>query len=100
MISHDLPPWWVVYQQTQRWIKAGVFEAMIHDLRTLLRRTQEDKAQPSAVILDSRTLRSTPESGGRAGYDGAKRKKGSKTDLRSGERTHRCLEEEFRHQPR
>jgi DNA-binding response OmpR family regulator len=27
MIPHDLPPWWVVYQQTQRWIKAGVFEA-------------------------------------------------------------------------
>ena len=30
------------------------------------------------MILDSRTLRSTPESGARAGYDGAKRKKGSK----------------------
>ena len=24
MIPHDLPPWWVVYQQTQRWIKAGL----------------------------------------------------------------------------
>jgi hypothetical protein len=39
------------------------------------------KAQPSAAILDSRTLRSTPESGARAGYDGAKRKKGSKLHL-------------------
>jgi transposase len=29
-------------------------------------------------LLDSRTLRSTPESSHRAGYDGAKRKKGSK----------------------
>src|SRR4051794_14392727 len=36
------------------------------------------RVSPSAVILDSRTLRSTPESGLRAGYDGAKRKKGSK----------------------
>lgn len=36
---------------------------------------------PSAVILDSRTLQSTPESGGRAGYDGAKRKKGSKVHM-------------------
>lgn len=34
-----------------------------------------------AVILDSRTLQSTPDSGGRAGYDGAKRKKGSKTHM-------------------
>lgn len=28
--------------------------------------------------MDSRTLQSTPESGGRAGYDGGKRRKGSK----------------------
>ena len=36
------------------------------------------KDQPTAMILDSRTLQSTPESGVRAGYDGAKRRKGSK----------------------
>jgi transposase len=36
---------------------------------------------PSAVILDSRTLQSTPESGARAGYDGAKRRKGSKVHM-------------------
>ena len=35
-------------------------------------------AEPTAAVLDSRTLRSTPESGARAGYDGAKRKRGSK----------------------
>jgi transposase len=34
MMPHDLPPWEMVYQQTQRWIKAGVFEAMVHDLQT------------------------------------------------------------------
>src|SRR5215203_5175452 len=34
--------------------------------------------EPTAAILDSRTLQSTPESGSRGGYDGAKRKKGSK----------------------
>ena len=39
------------------------------------------KAEPSAAILDSRTLRSTPESGAPAGYDGAKRKRGSKLHL-------------------
>ncbi|ABC28193.1 Transposase and inactivated derivatives [Hahella chejuensis KCTC 2396] len=33
------------------------------------------------MILDSRTLQSTPESGARAGYDGAKRRKGSKVHL-------------------
>ena len=37
MMPHDLPPWDIVYQQSQRWIKAGVFETMVHDLRELLR---------------------------------------------------------------
>ncbi len=78
MIPHDRPPWHVVYDQTQRWISAGVFEAITHDLREILRLMQGRKADPSAVVMDSRTLQSTPESGARAGYDGAKRKKGSK----------------------
>src|SRR3954447_6236117 len=51
---------------------------MVHDLRTLLRLASGRAPNPTAAILDSRTLRSSPESGHRAGYDGAKRKKGSK----------------------
>ncbi len=78
MLPHDLPPWQAVYQQTQRWLSAGVFEAMVHDLRALLRLAEGRAPGPTAAILDSRTLRSSPESGHRAGYDGAKRKKGSK----------------------
>ena len=77
----DLPPWEMVYQQSQRWIKAGVFEHMVHDLRTLLRLAEGRREQPTAAIFDSRTLQSSPESGQRAGYDGAKRKKGSKTHI-------------------
>jgi transposase len=78
MLPHDFPPWEAVYQQTRRWLSAGVFEAMVHDLRTLLRLASGRAPNPTAAILDSRTLRSSPESGHRAGYDGAKRKKGSK----------------------
>ena len=81
MLPHDLPPWEMVYQQSQRWMKAGVFEAMVHDLRAVLRLAKGRREQPTAAIFDSRTLQSSPESGGRAGYDGAKRKKGSKTHL-------------------
>ena len=77
----DLPPWYTVYQQSQRWIRAGVFESMVHDLRALLRLAKGRKETPSAAIFDSRTLQSTVESGARAGYDGAKRKKGSKTHM-------------------
>ena len=78
MMPNDLPPWHAVYDQTQRWLKAGVFESMVHDLRQLLRLAEGRNPEPSAAILDSRTLQSTPESGHRAGYDGAKRKKGNK----------------------
>jgi len=77
-LPNDLPPWNVVYQQTQRWIRARCFETMVEDLRMLLREFAGRKGQPTAMILDSRTLQSTPESGARAGYDGAKRRKGSK----------------------
>lgn len=58
-----------------------MFEGIVDDLRGLLRLTQGHNEQPSAVILDRRMLQSTPESGGRDGYDGAKRKKGSKVHI-------------------
>lgn len=81
MMPNDLPPWYTVYQQTQRWLRAGVFEAMVQDLRMLLREISGRPPQPRAAIFDARTLQSTPESGARAGYDGHKRRKGSKVHL-------------------
>ena len=80
-MPNDLPPWAALYQQTQRWLAAGCFEALVDDLRAVLRLSAGHKAEPTAAIIDSRTLRSTPESGERAGYDGAKRKKGSKIHM-------------------
>ena len=78
MLPHDLPPWYTVYQQTQRWLAAGVFEAIAHDLRRLLREAEGRAPEPTAVILDGRTIQSTPESGADAGWDGHKRRKGRK----------------------
>jgi transposase len=78
LLPHDFPPWAAVHQQTQRWIAAGCFEAMVHDLRAVLRVAEGRDPEPTAVILDGRTLQSSPESGHRAGYDGYKRKQGSK----------------------
>jgi transposase len=77
-LPNDLPPWAAVYQQTRRWLEAGCFEAMVHDLRELLRWAEGRQPQPTAVIFDSATRQSTPESGHRAEYDGYKRRKGSK----------------------
>ena len=80
-LPNDLPPWHTVFQQTQRWMQAGVFEDLVHDLRMLLREIAGRHPQPRATILDSRTLQSTPESGARAGFDGHKKRKGSKVHL-------------------
>ena len=80
-MANDLPPWYTVYQQTQRWLQAGVFEDLVGDLRMLLREIAGRNPQPSAAIFDARTLQSSPESGERAGYDGHKKKKGSKVHL-------------------
>lgn len=78
LLPHDFPPWPTVYQQTRRWLAAGCFEALVQDLRAVLRLAADRTPDPSAVIFDSRTLQSSPESGARAGYDGYKRRKGSK----------------------
>lgn len=47
---------------------------MVDDLRTILRKASGRYQQPTAAIFDSSTLQLTPESGSRAGYDGAKKK--------------------------
>jgi len=80
-LPHEFGPWWVVYQQMRRWLEAGVFEALVADVQSIVRAWAGRKGQPTAVCLDSRTLQSTPESGARAGYDGAKRRKGSKVHI-------------------
>ncbi|MCB8878561.1 IS5 family transposase [Acidisoma silvae] len=80
-MPNDLPPWHAVHQQAHRWLAAGCFETVAQDLRAVLRLAAGRQGEPTAAIMDSRTLRSTPESGTRAGYDGAKRKRGSKVHL-------------------
>ena len=81
LVPNDLAPWHTVYQQFRRWVAAGVFEVLVADVQSIMREWAGRKGQPTAVCIDSRTLQSTPESGARAGYDGAKRRKGSKVHI-------------------
>ena len=81
MLPNDLPPWETVCQQTRRWLQASCFEAMASDLRSIIGVAQGRQGQPSAVILDGRTLQSSCESGPRAGYEGYKRRRGSKVHM-------------------
>lgn len=78
MMPNALPPWHTVSQQPQRWLRARVFETMVHDLRVLIRVATGRNRQPTATIFDARTVQSTAFGGERAGYDGHKRRNGSK----------------------
>jgi transposase len=80
-LPKDFPPWEMVYQQSRRWLAAGCFEAIVHDLRAILRFAAGRDPEPTAAVFDGRTVQSTVESGGRAGYDGYKRRKGSKVHM-------------------
>jgi transposase len=80
-LPSEFPAWPAVYQPLRRWLEARCFETLVDDLRHLLRTAQGRPPEPSAMLLDSRPLLSTPESGHRAGYDGAKRRKGSKVHV-------------------
>lgn len=80
-LPHDFPPPEIVRSQAQRWFIAHCFENAVHDLRLFSRVQQQRGGEPTAIVVDSRTLISTPESGHRAGYDGAKRRKGTKIHL-------------------
>jgi transposase len=50
-IPNDLPPWPVVHQSAQRWIRARCFETMVEDLRMLLREFAGRRGQPAAMKL-------------------------------------------------
>jgi transposase len=77
----DFPAWEMVYQQARRWLAAGCFEAIVHDLRAVLRFAAGRGPEPTAAVFDGRTMQSTPESGGPPGYDGHKRRQGSKVHM-------------------
>jgi len=77
MMPHDLPPWSIVYQQRSAGSKLVALKPSVNDLRAVLR-LAAGRNRSHRSHFDSRTLQSTPESGHRAGYDGAKRRKGSK----------------------
>lgn len=80
-LPHDFPPAETVRLLTHRWFQAECVQNASHDLRLLFRVEKFRNGEPTAVIIDSRTLQSTPESRHRAGFDGAKKRKGTKVHL-------------------
>lgn len=80
MLPKDFPPWTAVYRTFRRWLARGLFEAMYDELRKLWRARERRAPEPTAGILDSQSVKTSPQ-GGPKGYDAAKKVKGRKRHL-------------------
>lgn len=80
MLPKDLPPWQAVYKSFRRWLARGLFEAMYDELRKLWRMRQRRAQDPTAAVLDSQSVKTSPQ-GGPKGYDAGKKVKGRKRHL-------------------
>jgi putative transposase len=80
MLPKDFPPWSLVYRTFRRWLARGLFEQMYDELRKLWRSRQRRNPDPSAALLDSQSVKTSPQ-GGPKGYDAAKKVKGRKRHL-------------------
>lgn len=80
MLPKDFPHWQVVYKTFRRWTARGLFEAMYDDLRKLWRIREQRNEEPTAAVVDSQSVRTSPQ-GGPSGYDAGKKIKGRKRHL-------------------
>lgn len=66
-LPHDFPPWPAVWQQYRRWRDNGTLEAVHAALREQVRRNAQRNPTPSALILDSQSVRVAEKRGGAGG---------------------------------
>ncbi len=80
MLPKDLPPWQDVYAHFRRWTEKKLFEAMHDRLRGMWREREGRDAKPTAVVIDSQSVKTSPQ-GGAKGFDAGKKVKGRKRHL-------------------
>jgi putative transposase len=79
-LPSDFPRWQTVYGLFRRWKHDGFWILLNDALRSLVRKDLGRRAQPSAAVLDSQSVKSAGH-GGPVGYDAGKRIKGRKRHL-------------------
>lgn len=76
----DFPPWQSVYRYFAVWQRKGVVRCIQRALYEKARLSEIRERAPSAVVIDSQSVK-TGKAGGPKGYDGGKRVKGRKRHI-------------------
>lgn len=80
MLPKDFPPWQNVYAHFRRWTDKRLFERMHDRLRSMWREREKRDESPTAAIVDSQSVKTSPQ-GGPKGFDACKKVKGRKRHL-------------------
>ena len=79
-LPETFPPWRTIYGYHRRFCELGLWERLNTELRIRLRFLDGRKAQPTAVVFDTQSVKTTPV-GGERGFDGYKKISGRKRFL-------------------
>ena len=81
MLPREYPPWQTVYYHFRKWRIDGRLHRAHDRLREAVREAEGRNREPSAAVIDSQVVKTTPVGGPKRGYDGAKRLAGRKRHI-------------------